>query len=237
MPPSSIAPSDAGASSAPSRPSQPITCARQRTANAVAAAPIDERAEQRDRPRHELVDRTGDDERAERPRDAHRGRDECGLRAVAVLAQPRAEAEEAERDHAGERGARAFADPPARDRHREQEREPGEHGEAAEPGEHAAADEILEVARRPGGPGACGRGGGEVGARRRDGGRGRRRRGGRLRRRRRALRPADPVFTGACRAGVLKLADTVLERRGAPLQGADPVLNHGCDSFLLTTGR
>ena len=75
------------------------------------------------------------------------------------LAQPDAGAEQAGGEDAGERGARALADPPARDRDREQEREPGEHGDAAEPGEHAAADEVLEVAVRAGRDVAAARGG------------------------------------------------------------------------------
>ena len=150
-----MAPSAAGANSAPSRPSQPIRVAFQRVARYVAADADDERAGEGHGRRDELVDRAGDQDRAEQPGDADGGRGERGLGAVLVLAQPDARAEEAGGEEAGEDRARAFAEPTARDRDGEQEREPREDGDAAEPGEHRAAEHVLEIALRLGRPRAA----------------------------------------------------------------------------------
>ena len=170
MPPPSNAASAVGAQSAPSRPSQPMTCARQWIASAVANAPVANAPANASGTRDEVVDGARDDERPEQPGDADGGRGQRQPRSGLALAQPHAGAEQAGREHARERGARALADPPARDGDGEQEREPGEDGDAAQPGEEAAADEVLEVALwaprarawpgrggAAGGAGACGR--------------------------------------------------------------------------------
>ena len=197
--PPSVAPSTAGAQSAPSRPSQPISGASQRVASEVASGAGRERAEQRDVVRDELIDRAGDDERAEEPGDADRRRGERGLVAVLVLAQPDAGAEQP-----GERTpASAVRAPspsqPARDRDREQEREAGEDGDAAEPRQHAATEDVLEVA--PGGGGAA---------------RGRRWRGARRRRRGGVARPGGgrPVPPARGSVGRSTRAGALGGRRG-----------------------
>ena len=97
MPPPSNAPSAVGAHSAPSSPSQPITCARQWIASAVAAAPVANAPANASGDRDEVVDGAGDDERAEQAGDADRRRGQRGLGLALALAQPHARAEQARR--------------------------------------------------------------------------------------------------------------------------------------------
>ena len=221
MPPPSNAPSAVGAHSAPSSPSQPITCARQRIASAVATAPVANAPANASGTRDEVVDGPGDDQRAEQARRSPTAAaaSEASV-CAAALAQPHAGAEQAEREHAGERGPRALADPPARDRDRQQEREPGEHGEAAEPGQHAAAEEVLEVAR--------GRAAGAAP----DGGAGRGRRGGAAaagrsagaarRRRAAAAGGAAPRGAAALRGGRASTRPRPVQRRARRRPRAAP---------------
>ena len=148
MPPPSNAPSAVGAHSAPSRPSQPITCARQWIASHGRGG-AGRRTRRRTRAARGRGGRRGRRRRACRTAPAMPTAAAASAASVwpLALAQPHAGAEQPGRERAGQRRARALADPAARDRDRQQEREPGEHGEAAEPGEQAAADEVLEVAR------------------------------------------------------------------------------------------
>ena len=229
MPPPSSAPSASGADSAPSRPSQPITCARQRMARTRREGAGRGRAEQRERRGDEVVDRAGDDERAERPGDPDRGGGERGLGAVGRSRSQTPAPSSAEREAAGEQRARALAEPAARDRDREQEREAGENGEAAEPGEDAAAEEVLEVALRRAGP----RGG--AARRRRRGASARRRAAARLARAGRGRDAGRPRGAGCPGAGA-SARHALLERVRARLERGDPVLNHR-RLPLLTSGR